>query len=169
MPAAFLIRSATLDDLAVIARHRIMMFSDMGQLPDAQRPELLERSVEYLRGALAAGEYLGWLAAAQEPAGTIVGGAGVQLRRTLPHPLTRDGVTRIAAGRQAVVLNVYTEIAWRRRGVAELLMRHVIEWARSADLDTLVLHASDDGRHLYERLGFAQTNEMRFTAALRRG
>jgi ribosomal protein S18 acetylase RimI-like enzyme len=169
MPPTFLIRAATLEDVPVIARHRIMMFSDMGQLPDARRPELLERSVEYLRAALETGEYFGWLAAAEEPARPIVGGAGVQLRRTLPHPLTRDGETRIAVGRQAVVLNVYTESAWRRRGVAELLMRHVIEWAGNADLDTLVLHASDDGRHLYERLGFAQTNEMRFTAALRRG
>ena len=29
-------------------------------------------------------------------------------------------------------------------------------------LDRLVLHASDEGRLVYERLGFIQTNEMRF-------
>ena len=168
MASTFVIRPATLDDLSTIAAHRASMFTDMGQLPDALRAALVEQSVAYLREAIPAGEYFGWLASPGRSDQTV-GGAGVQLRRTLPHPLTRDGQTRIAAGRQAVVLNVYTESAWRRRGVAELLMRHVIEWARNADLDTLVLHASDDGRHLYERLGFAQTNEMRFTAALRRG
>ncbi len=60
------------------------------------------------------------------------------------------------------MLNVFTEPAWRRRGLAELLMRHILDWARQERLDRLVLHASDDGRPLYERLGFAATNEMRY-------
>jgi hypothetical protein len=30
----------------------------------------------------------------------------------------------------------------------------------------LVLHASDDGRALYESLGFVATNEMRYAGAL---
>jgi GNAT superfamily N-acetyltransferase len=64
------------------------------------------------------------------------------------------------------VLNVYTEPAWRRRGVAEALMRQVIRWAESERLDRLVLHASDEGRPLYQRLGFAATNEMRFQGPL---
>ena len=41
-------------------------------------------------------------------------------------------------------------------------MEHIIAWARAERLDRLVLHASDEGRALYERLGFIQTNEMRF-------
>ena len=73
---------------------------------------------------------------------------------------------RIAAGRHAIVLNVYTEPAWRRRGLGELLMREVLAWARREQLDRLVLHASEAGRPLYERLGFVATNEMRFTGEL---
>jgi GNAT superfamily N-acetyltransferase len=61
---------------------------------------------------------------------------------------------------------VYTEKPWRRRGVAALLMRHVLEWARTSEMETLVLHASEDGRPLYERLGFVVTNEMRYAGAL---
>jgi Predicted acetyltransferase len=72
----------------------------------------------------------------------------------------------IGEGRHAIVLNVYTDRAWRRRGVAEALMRAVINWAREERLDRLVLHASDEGRALYERLGFAATNEMRFQGPL---
>jgi GNAT superfamily N-acetyltransferase len=72
----------------------------------------------------------------------------------------------VAAGRHGIVLNVYTESAWRRRGLAELLMRHVLEWARAQRLDRLVLHASAEGRALYERLGFVATNEMRFSGSL---
>ena len=42
----------------------------------------------------------------------------------------------------------------------------MLAWARAERLDRLVLHASDAGRPLYERLGFAATNEMRFTGEL---
>jgi GNAT superfamily N-acetyltransferase len=138
------------------------MFRDMGQLPPHLYAELIEITSQYLDRALPAGEYVGWLAAAETDRITIVAGAGVQLRRTLPHPVQRDGNSRIAFARQAIVLNVFTERAWRRQGIAELMMRHVIDWARAADLDTLVLHASSDGRALYERLGFVATTEMRY-------
>ena len=54
----------------------------------------------------------------------------------------------------------------RCRGLAETLMRRVIAWAGEAGVHTLVLHASEAGRPLYERLGFASTNEMRFTGTI---
>ena len=43
-------------------------------------------------------------------------------------------------------------------------MEEVLHWARGSGLETLVLHASTEGRHLYEQLGFLPTNEMRFGA-----
>jgi hypothetical protein len=45
-------------------------------------------------------------------------------------------------------------------------MEKVIGWAREQMLDTLVLHASDEARRLYERLGFIATSEMRFSGEL---
>jgi GNAT superfamily N-acetyltransferase len=42
-----------------------------------------------------------------------------------------------------------------------LLLQRIIDWARAERLDRLVLHASEAGRSLYERLGFVGTNEMR--------
>jgi GNAT superfamily N-acetyltransferase len=81
--------------------------------------------------------------------------------------LSIEGDVTIADGRQAIVVNVFTEPAWRRQGAAALLMRHVLDWARDTKLDTLVLHASSDGRTLYEQLGFVATNEMRYSRSLR--
>jgi hypothetical protein len=43
-----------------------------------------------------------------------------------------------------------------------MLLKQIIDWAREHKLDDLVLHASSDGRALYERLGFVATTEMRF-------
>jgi len=166
MSTLFTIRLATTADVDIIARHRAEMFSDMGQLPAALYPQLIERTTVFLRDAMPRGEYVGWLACPNGRAETIVGGAGVQRRRILPHPLTRDGENRVASGSQAIVMNVFTEKAWRRQGLAALLMNHVLDWARAEALDTLVLHASDEGRGLYEKLGFVQTTEMRYRGAL---
>jgi GNAT superfamily N-acetyltransferase len=61
-----------------------------------------------------------------------------------------------------------TERPWRKRGLAGLLMQRVLDWAANSGLETLVLHASDNGRRLYKRLGFIATNEMRYPSALLR-
>jgi GNAT superfamily N-acetyltransferase len=155
------VRRADLRDIATIAGHRAAMFAAMGALPPTSRAELVDRTLDYLQHAIPAGEYLGWLAAVSTEPGTLVGGAGVQLRRVLPFPHRNRGGPTIALGRQGIVLNVYTEPPWRRRGVARQLMASVLTWAREVGLESLVLHASADGRTLYEQLGFAPTNEMR--------
>jgi ribosomal protein S18 acetylase RimI-like enzyme len=162
----FSIRPATTADAAVIALHRARMFQDMGQLPPSVFDSLRAAAELALAGALTRGEYVGWLLTPEGEPGRVVAGAGVQLRDVLPHPVTVGEEVAVAAGRHGIVLNVYTEPAWRRRGLAELLMRHVLEWARAQRLDRLVLHASAEGRALYERLGFVATNEMRFSGSL---
>jgi GNAT superfamily N-acetyltransferase len=165
MSHVFVVRNATAADAAVIARHRAEMFRDMGQLPSAVYPDLIEQTISYLSSAIGSGEYVGWLVTVQDST-DVFAGAGVQLRRILPRPVTVDGQTRIAAGREAIVLNVFTERPWRRKGVARLLMEHVLAWASHADIDRLVLHASDEGRVLYEHLGFVLTGEMRYAKPL---
>ena len=159
----FVLRQATPDDAGVIAGQRTRMFSEMNLLAAEHTGELMEKAGHYLRVAMARGEYVGWLAQEQSAEGAVIGGAGVQVRNTLPHPRTPPTALH---GREAIVLNVFTEPAWRGQGVAELLMRQVIAWAGEAGIHTLVLHASEAGRPLYERLGFAPTNEMRFTGTL---
>lgn len=164
----FLIRCADAGDVETIARHRAAMFAEMGSITDEMRAEMYDASVVFLRLAVPSGEYIGWLAYDADDPLAIFGGAGVQRRRNLPFPMRLpDGTTRIAQGRQAIVLNVYTEAAWRRRGVARRLMIDVMRWARDEGVENLVLHASPDGRPLYEQLGFAATNEMRFNGDLR--
>ena len=165
MATTFQVRPATVAEAHVIARHRAEMFSDMGTLAQPLYGGLVEGTVRYLERAMAAGEYLAWFAVPSAHPREIVGGAGILVRRLPPHPLKGSEV-RLAAGRQGLVMNVFSERRWRRRGVAELLMRHLLVWASENDLDTLVLHASAEGRTVYERLGFVATNEMRYAGPL---
>jgi GNAT superfamily N-acetyltransferase len=160
MSDQFTVRLATPADAATIARHRAEMFHDMGELPDELYAPLAEAARPELAAWLARGEYVGWVACRADQPDAVVGGAGIQLRPLLPRPDV--GRRALRRGREAIVLNVFTERAWRRRGVARRLMEHVIEWARTHGVVRLVLHAAPDGRPLYEQLGFAATNEMRY-------
>ena len=45
-------------------------------------------------------------------------------------------------------------------------MNQVIEWVRSQHIRRLVLHASAEGRPLYEQMGFERTYEMIYKGEL---
>ena len=87
------------------------MFRDMSQLSSHLFDSFLTRSTERTRELLLSGEYVGWLASPLHSPDEIVAGAGAQLRRVLPHPASEHA---FAEGRQAVIINVYTEPEWRR-------------------------------------------------------
>lgn len=140
------------------------MFQDMGLVPDGLFESFRTKALDRLTEALASGDYLGWLASEMNAPEKVIAGAGVIIRLVppFPHP-GENGKIRIAEGRQGLIVNVFTEPEWRRNGVGTLLMRHIIDWSRQQNLDDLVLHASEHGRRLYEKLGFVLTNEMRLT------
>jgi len=155
----FQVREATVVDIPLLAGHRGAMFRDMGRVASDGEAALVRATVEHLRDALPRGEYLGWVAQSTASPPEPIGGAGVQLRPILPRPGSAGGGVEL--GPEAIVLNVYVEPAWRRRGVGEALMRSVLTALAERKVRRIVLHASDDGRRLYERLGFVPTNEMR--------
>jgi GNAT superfamily N-acetyltransferase len=155
----FTIRRCNVDEAAVIAKHRVAMFADMGDVPTEHLAnELLEKSTRALAIALADGSYLGWFAIDAD--GRVIAGAGVHVKPQLPR-ISHDHA-RVDDSPVPLAVNVYTEPQWRGRGVARALMRVLMEWASSRGTDRVVLHASDAGRPLYESLGFHATNEMRW-------
>jgi GNAT superfamily N-acetyltransferase len=153
------IRQATTSDAAIIAHHRVAMFQDMGDVPTAAlSTELLSRSNAALSALFREGSYVGWLAV--DAGERVIAGAGAQIQPQLPR-ISHDGA-QVAVRPVALVLNVYTEPAWRRKGIARALMQRIMGWATTEGIDRVLLHASDAGRPLYQSLGFVPTNEMRW-------
>jgi GNAT superfamily N-acetyltransferase len=159
------IRRATEADADTIAEQRAVMFRDMGSLDPSVAHELLEAATSQIREAIASGEYVAWLAHQAGDPQRIIGGSGVQLRRLFPRP--DETGKRVLIGREGIVLNMYVERDFRGRGLARRLMEELLDWVRGSDVVSLVLHASDDGRTLYERMGFVPTTEMRYSRDLR--
>ena len=153
MARGYRVRRAGAGDIPALVRHRVEMFRSMGRLVPREAPLLAAAFRRHLRAALPRGGYVAWVA---ETGGEVVAGAGVVPRRLLPRP----GVPR--GGVEAYLLNVFTEEAHRRRGLARRLVKAVLAWARREGAAIVSLHASDMGRSVYEGLGFVPNpREMR--------
>jgi GNAT superfamily N-acetyltransferase len=153
MNSEYRIRRAMIEDAPVIARYRAAMFRDMGSASGDDLSRIENASVFFLRQMIAEQRFLAWLAERQ---GEIVACGGLIISQLLPRPRAIDG------GAQALIVNVYCEPEHRRRGLARALMAEMLEWCKRERIAKVVLHASQDGRPLYESLGFVQTNEMRW-------
>lgn len=146
-----IIRSATLDDFLIIVKHRRAMFEAMGTYDPSGFDIMDANFAQWVQDHIVQNKYVGWFCTDTDE---VVAGAGLWLIDWPPHPLDSSGV-------RGHILNVYTDPAYRRRGIARRLMNTMLEWCRERNIKTIGLHASDEGRALYESLGFTATNEMR--------
>jgi hypothetical protein len=90
MPDEFRVRMATVDDAEVVSWHRARMFQDMGELPADLFEAFRASSRDQLRDLVARGRYVGWLLSLENAPDKIIAGAGVHLRRVLPHPIANS-------------------------------------------------------------------------------
>ena len=151
MPENIKIRPATLSDIATILHHRRSMYEDMGKRDERALSMMAEASEPYFREALSDGTYRGFLAENNE--GRVIAGGGIVISPWPAHPSELHA-------RRAMILNMYTEKDYRRRGIAKRLMLTMLEYLRKEGFPKVSLHASDEGRPLYESLGFEISNEM---------
>lgn len=144
-------RRATLADAALIASHRRAMFAAMG----AAAPDILDEMTRnfhlWLLPRLTDGRYMGWIA---EDGGPAIASAGLLLLDWPPHPLHPAGSLR------GYILNVFVDPEYRRGGLARALVECCLAEARMRNLQVVTLHASAEGRPLYESMGFRSNSEM---------
>lgn len=152
MAETFLIRPATADDAEIIVGHRLAMFSEMGYRDTDALDAMCSAFRPWLIARLRTREYLAWFAETAD--GTVAAGLGLWLMDWPPH-MIGPGAPR------GNIVNVYTIPQARRLGLARRLMGTSLEWCRGNGILAVILHSSDDGRPLYQSLGFRPTNEMR--------
>jgi GNAT superfamily N-acetyltransferase len=146
------IRPAHISDMPHLLHQRRAMFEEMGHRDEARLELMQQAAAQYLREALANGSYRAWLAETAD--GRVVSGGGIAI---VPWPGSPD----FPLTRRGWILGIYTEPEFRRAGHARRIMDTILEWCRGEEFVHVSLHASPDGRLLYEAMGFQPTNEMR--------
>ena len=146
-------RPSTLADAALITAHRRAMFEAMGSGTPQSLDEMCRHFEQWLLARLSDGRYLGWITF---EAGRPVASAGLMFLDWPPHPL------HPAESVRAYILNVFVEPEYRRRGLARSLVEQCVDEARRRNIRVTTLHASAEGRPVYEQLGFKASSEMQF-------
>lgn len=144
------LRPAGPADALLISDHRDAMFADSG-IAAATIRQASGMYRDWLAGALATDAYLGWLA---EDDDLVVGSIGLWLLPWPHHP--KHPGTNV----RGYITNMWVDPAHRRKGVGKLLVETAVAEAKTRGVTWMTLHATDEGRALYESMGWKPGNEM---------
>lgn len=118
------------------AVHKLPKGADMG--------ELEERSFQYYQKALRDGTHIAYLALDGD---RFVGAGGVSFFQVMP-------TYHNPSGRKAYIMNLYTDPAYRRQGIAYRMLDILVQEAKAKGVRAISLDATEMGRPLYEKYGF---------------
>ena len=130
--------SGDIESLVILRKKQLI---DEGGKETVSIDEELER---FFREGLADGSVVVWVA---EDEGEIVSTVGVCFYNYPP-------TFRNATGKIAYLTNVYTKDEYRNRGIATDLLKHIMDEIKAEKCGITRLHASSQGRRMYEKMGF---------------
>jgi GNAT superfamily N-acetyltransferase len=128
------------------------MWRDIGGRTEAELRRHLPVYRRWLVPRLRTGRIFGIMAETEE--GAVVGSGCVWFAPDHPRPALHDTTT-------PYVHSMFTEPAFRGRGVATAIVRKMIAVCRERGFERMLLHAAPAGAPVYYRLGFRPTSEMR--------
>ena len=141
----FTLTRAGIEDAELLARMRVEMRKEretaVCPMPE---DEFYRLNLKFFQEQLAAGTFISYIAWAGDQAAAC-SGLSIQI-----HPPTYEN----PSGKHGYITNMYTRPAWRRMGIAKLLVDQLAETAKQEGCAQLFLNASPMGRSVYVRYGF---------------
>ncbi|MER1993043.1 MAG: GNAT family N-acetyltransferase [Eubacteriales bacterium] len=134
-------RKLTAEDLDPFIRMRIAQLREEGAREEL---DLVPALKDYYRRHLKDGTFVSWLAVDGEK---IVGTSGMSFVEKPPYFSCPNGWIGLLS-------SMYTDPAYRRRGIARELLGRVVEEARAYGCGSVQITASDMGVLLYSDFGF---------------
>ena len=138
-------------DLDTFIRMRITQLREEGATEDL---DLVPPLMDYYRRHMADGTFVSWLAVDGD---RIIGTSGMSFVEKPPY-------FSCPSGRIGLLSSMYTDLGYRRKGIAKELLRRVVEEARAYGCGNVQITASDMGVLLYTDFGFRKNgNFMQYT------
>ena len=141
----FVLKRAEVKDAELLAAMRLEMRKERetGSCPLTD-DEFFQCNLKFFREHIADGSFISYIVWDGDQAAAC-SGLSIQV-----HPPTYENPT----GKHGYITNMYTRPAWRKRGIAKMLVDKLVEAAKAAGCMQLFLNASPMGRPLYVRYGF---------------
>ncbi len=136
-------RKLTTQDLDTFISMRIRQLREEGAKEDI---DLVPNLQDYYRRHMADGTFVSWLALDGD---RIVGTSGMSFVEKPPY-------FGCPTGRIGLLSSMFTDPAYRRKGIAKELLSRVVEEARAYGCGTVQITASDMGVLLYTDYGFVK-------------
>jgi ribosomal protein S18 acetylase RimI-like enzyme len=138
-------RMATADDVDQLIGLRILMQCEVhhkstDQVDSEYRQVLRDYFIQNLQSGI-------YASAVADNDGCLVSANGLIIYQKPPSITGGRGLT-------GYISNVYTLPEFRKRGIASELMNLLIKYSQDSGLDKLHLGATEDGKDVYERVGF---------------
>jgi GNAT superfamily N-acetyltransferase len=146
----FNLRQANLQNLEALIQLRLELLREAGDIKgDSDTTNLAEATRKYIGEKMLSGEFFAWVA---EVDCQIVATSGLVF---FQRPLHNSNLS----GLEAYIMNVYTIPMWRGQGIATALLKEIISFVRETEAKRLWLHATEDGKRIYEKLDFVLTSK----------
>lgn len=135
---------ANKEDIDELVRLRIAyMIDDFGQISEYERTCMETQLPDYFERRLGK-ELVAFVARAED---RLVAVAYLLVVEKPANPFLLNGF-------EGEVLSVYTEEAYRGRGICSQLIKNLIEYGKNKKLCRINLMATDEGYPIYKKLGF---------------
>lgn len=143
-------KRATSEDIDILTRTRIEVLRAANQLSDdIDMSEVEKESYNYYQKALCDGSHIAYLVFDGK---RFVGAGGVSFFQVMP-------TYHNPSGNKAYIMNMYTNPAYRRRGIAAKTLDMLINDTKNKGITAISLEATDMGKPLYEKYGFIKMND----------
>lgn len=138
------IRKANQEDIKLIIENRMEL---VGSICKTNVNAQFEKNTcEYLCRYMNTSNLICWLAMEKNQ---IISIAMLCIYEVMPTPSNFLGKT-------GLLLNVFTHEDYRRKGLATELIKRTIADAKALGVGKITLHASPEGKYVYDKLGFTQ-------------
>lgn len=134
-------RKLTEKDLDIFIEMRINQLREEGAKEDI---DLIPALRDYYMRHMKDGTFVSWIA---EDGGKIIGTSGMSFVEKPPY-------FGCPSGKMGLLSSMFTNPAYRRKGIAKELLHRVVEEAKNYGCGTVQITASDMGVKLYTAYGF---------------
>lgn len=138
-------RKANINDINQLVELRKSQLTDEGLYSDIKIDDELKK---YFSASIVDESIVVWVAYEND---IIIGTCGVCL---FQYPPNFSNTT----GKVAYITNIYTRDEYRRQGIASKLLEYIIDEIKRRDYRFIRLHASAQGKPLYEKIGFVDVS-----------